>query len=149
MERLKDILCNALSAVANHEIIQASRMQRKLGIGEQTMKLNRKKTKDDCKWKKVFARNVSDFIAYQEQLIESYRQELGKVRVALAEANKERQELTADLEAVRSRADETIDALHSEVRELTSENEILREKFEQRPPKLIITKLPKKENENV
>ena len=42
-------------------------------------------------------------------------------------------ELTADLEAVRSRADETIDALHGEVRELTEE-------LEKRPPRLIITR---------
>lgn len=42
-------------------------------------------------------------------------------------------ELTADLEAVRSRADETIDALHSEVRRLTEE-------LEKRPPRLIITR---------
>lgn len=48
MERLKDILCNALSAVANHEIIQASRMQRKLGTGEQTMELNTKLYKRQC-----------------------------------------------------------------------------------------------------
>lgn len=42
-------------------------------------------------------------------------------------------ELTEDLEAVRSRADETIDALHSEVRELTEE-------LEKRPPRLKITR---------
>lgn len=58
------------------------------------------------------------------------------VRDALALINSQDQkikELTADLEAVRSRADETIDALRSEVRELTEE-------LEKRPPRLIITR---------
>jgi hypothetical protein len=40
------------------------------------------------------------------------------------------------------------DAL-SLIKELTEENERLRAELEQRPPKLIITKLLKKENENV
>ena len=35
------------------------------------------------------------------------------------------------------------------IKELTEENARLRAELEQRPPKLIITKLPKKENENV
>jgi hypothetical protein len=35
------------------------------------------------------------------------------------------------------------------IKELTEENERLRAELEQRPPKLIITKLLKKENENV
>ena len=35
------------------------------------------------------------------------------------------------------------------IKELTEDNERLRSELEQRPPKLIITKLRKKENENV
>ena len=70
------------------------------------------KIKDDCECGKVVARNALSLITSHEQRIK---------------------ELTADLEAVRSRADETIDALHSEVRELTEE-------LEKRPPRLIITR---------
>lgn len=40
----------------------------------------------------------------QEQRIEAYRQELGEVRIALAEANKERQELTEENERLREQA---------------------------------------------
>lgn len=91
------------------------------------------KIKDDCECGKVVARNALALITSQEQRIGAYRQELAEVRVALAEANKERQELTEELISVRNRADETIDALHSEVRELTEE-------LEKRPPRLIITR---------
>ncbi len=83
-----------------------------------------------------FRKHAEDALALitsQEQRIEAYRQELAEVRVALAEANKERQELIEDLAFLRSRADETIDALHSQVRELTAE-------LEKRPPRLIITR---------
>ena len=60
------------------------------------------KIKDECECGKVVARNALALVNSQEQRIK---------------------ELTADLEAVRSRADETIDALHSEVRRLTDELE--------------------------
>ena len=39
--------------------------------------------------------------------------------------------------------------LYDTCEELTEENERLREELAKRPPKLVITKLPKKESENV
>lgn len=44
----------------------------------------------------------------QEQRIEAYRQELGEVRIALAEANKERQELTGENERLRAECTQLI-----------------------------------------
>ena len=42
-----------------------------------------------------------------------------------------------------------INSQEQRIKELTEENERLSAELEQRPSKLIITKLPKKENENV
>ena len=73
-------------------------------------------------------------LRYEEGTCDDDSNYLLRQALALITSQEQRiKELTADLEAVRSRADETIDALHSEVRRLTEE-------LEKRPPRLIITR---------
>ena len=90
------------------------------------------------------AQNALALITSQEQKIfelenrlkeceNGYEGTLYLERCKLHDAEEKVNQLTADIEAVRSRADETIDALHSEVRRLTEE-------LEKRPPRLIITR---------
>lgn len=64
-------------------------------------------------------------------LITSQEQDKEKLGLLIDEIEKEKREL------------------FEENKRLTDENEKLRAELEQRPPKLIITKLPEKENENV
>ena len=80
------------------------------------------------------AQNALALITSQEQRMGAQDKTISELRKLLEKANHDAdryaakiKELTAGLEAVRSRADETIDALHSEVRRLTEENERLHE----------------------
>lgn len=71
----------------------------------------------------------------------------------LIEENKrlteEKESLKQAMEHEHASFMETFGEYGEKCERLTEENERLRAELEQRPPKLIITKLPKKENENV
>ena len=73
----------------------------------------------------VLKENALALIKSQEQRIEAYRQELAEVRVALAEANKEREELTVDLKAMRGAAN----SYKIHITELTQAHEMLSESY--------------------
>jgi chromosome segregation ATPase len=87
-------------------------------------------------------RDALSLINSQEQRIEAYRQALGEVRVALAEANKERRELTVELaeakENIRRRSAD-YDFLSEKLRETVAEKKRLTEENEAWQKQLIST----------
>ena len=80
-------------------------------------------------------------ISSQEQRIEAYRQELAEVRVALAEANKERQKLTDENE----RFNLLISEIEKEKQELFEDNKKLKAQRYRAYPDGRIEPIPSKE----
>jgi chromosome segregation ATPase len=110
-------------------------------------------------------RDALALINSQEQRIKELTEELEKLKKVkyifstvdycsddLANALEENNRLTEEVTSWKAIAEgyqkQFEDCAEDRAR-LTEENERLRAELEQRPPKLIITKLPKKENENV
>ena len=77
---------------------------------------------------------------------------VGLLRDALSlikELTEENESWQKSLITQKENADKAYYELACEVENLRAENERLRAELEQRPPKLVITKLPKKESKNV
>lgn len=67
----------------------------------------------------------------------------------IKELAEENAEVKANWQKLKESQESACEECRAEFKRLTEENERLRAELEQRPPKLIITKLPEKENENV
>ena len=105
-------------------------------INELTEEVN--DLKEDKELYSVFCEDYKGQIEDLKAISEQYQKQFEDCYEEKAKLTEENKKLTINMNAYGLTA-----------KRLGEENERLRAELEQRPPKLIITKLPKKENENV